>query len=365
MAIVQVPEFYEPAPIVWQEGLVPGFFSNPLATGGRKFAFILRVPKGGTLETFEFNIGTVTQNPTNGLKVSFQDVVNGEPNGTATYYYYIPTGSIAANTWIIPPYITSDGADTGSRKTVTHRDFVACVIEFTNFVLGDSLIIRNLTHGVYAIRGAYGVVFNTAGSAWAKSEGGFPVMALMYDDGNYVSLADAYAIYEFITTPIFADEEIDEIGLAFQLTAPKRVGGAYVLVDPEEDFDIVLYDTEANEELERVRVEVGSYTPNVFNIDYVMVRFTHDHLIKANQFYVLSVAPTGTTGIVNVYSVLANSAAQMAGMPCGVNWHYRDRVDGGDWRELTNHVPLFGLLVTGIDHDISGGSGGGGWEGNP
>ena len=362
MAIVQVPEFFLPDPIEWDSALAPSFTSVSIQTTARKVAFIMRVPKSGTLERFEFRIGTVTQNPTNGLKVSFQDVAAGFPDDNADQYYTIPTGSIVANSWTIPPYLTSDGTSGGTRRTVTQGDWLACVIEFASFASGDSLVIEGVSRGAYNPKGSF-LAANTSGT-WAQHEdGGYPSMALVYEGDVYVPLVDAYPIESILTSPIFADEEVDEIGMAFTLTAPMRIGGAYVLVDPEEDFDVVLYDTEANQELERVTVATTDYFPNLHHIDYVFVRFPRNPLLQANQIYVLSVAPKGTTGIVTVYDVQADSAAQMAAMPCGATWHYRDRVDAGDWRVVENRLPLFGLLVTGVDHDISGGSGGGGWDG--
>lgn len=375
MAIVEIPGgVFLPAPIPFDEDSTPGFTTYTLNGTNRKIGFILRVPRSGgsgesdtKLERFEFMIGTVAQNPTNGLKVSFQDISNGAPVNTADYFYTITTGNINADSWTIPPYITDDGTNTGNRRTIAHGEQFACVIEFNNFVAGDSLEIKTVTQDLYAMKGAYALTANGAG-AWTKVTG-IPVMALVYQTpefvDTYMPLTDAYAITNIQTATISSGASPDEVGLAFTLPAPMRVGGAYVMVSsPAESFDVVLYDVEANAVLEQVSAGAGTYYPNgVSGVDYVYVRFTQDHLIQANQIYILSVLPSADD--TEVWYAQINSTSQMASLPGGATWYYVERTDAGNWTEDTDIRPLFGLHITGVDHDQSGGGSSGGWQGNP
>lgn len=379
MAIVEIPGgVFLPAPIQFSPTGTLGFATYTLNGTNRKIGFILRAPRIsgnelGTigvsdtkLERFEFMIGVVAQNPANGLKVSFTTVSTGNPVNTADWYYVITTGNISVNTWTIPPYITTDGTNTGDRKTIEHGDLFACVIEFNNYSSGDSLQIKVLTQDLYAMKGAYTLTADSLG-AWTKVTG-MPVMALVYQTpefvDTYMPLSDAYAIESLPFITVDPNDEPDEVGLAFTLPAPMRVGGAYVMVSPSDDFDVVLYDIEANQEVERINVTTDDYYPNGNNIDYVYVRFTQDWLLQGNQIYILSVAPSGA-GTVDVYYATTLTAAQMASLPGGSTWYYAQRVDAGDWAEQTRYRPIFGLQITGVDHDTSGGSGGTGWQGNP
>lgn len=381
MAIVEIPGgAFLPAPIQWEDSGVPSFTNYTLNTTTRKISFILRAPRSGAsedeeLERFEFMIGAAAQIPANGLKVSFQAVAAGAPVNSADYYYTIPIDDLNENRWVMPPYITSDGTDSGERMSVEHGQLFACVIEFENFSLGDSLTIQVISQDKYAMKGAY-VLTSDILDAWTKVPGS-PNMALVYKEQGaedvYMPLMDAYAISDIILLDISSSTTPDEIGMQFTLLAPMRVGGAYVLVKPTGDFDVVLYDTETNTTLETVRVNTTDYYPNTHNVDYVYVRFagadgiSGDRLLDANKVYVLSVLPASTSAVVVYWVVVGFSgeAEQMASLPGGETLHYRSRVDAGDWEEIIYYRPLFGLHITGVDHDISGGSGGGGWEGNP
>lgn len=365
MAIVEAPEFFYPPPVPWNNpvGDPPDFISNTLNDTNRKISFLLQVPKNGQLEAFEFKVGSVSQTPANGLKVSFQDVsADGKPDGSADYFYTITSGSVSANAWTIPPYLTDDGTSGGNRKSVSQSSWVACVIEFVSFVSGDSVVIQSLTQDTFAPKGAF-VAKADVINVWTKIAG-IPILALVYDGGDYVSLTDAYPVYSIGNDSISPSTTPDEIGLTFTLLAPMRVGGAYIFAGASEFFNVTLYDTETDSILEQIGVEQGSFFESNQAIDYVFVRFETNRLLQANRIYVLSVAPVGS-GFVDIYSFNAYSTAQMDSMPCGAIWSVRTRADAGDWTEILTSHPLFGLLVTGVDHSISGGSGGSGWDGDP
>lgn len=372
MAITEIPGgVFLPAPIQWEDSAEPGFTSYTLNGTNRKIGFILRAPMTGgateqdtKLERFEFMIGTVTQNPANGLKVSFQDILSDAPINSADFYYTITTGSINADSWTIPPYITDDGTNTGNRREVERGVQFACVIEFANYSSGDSLVIKTVSQDKYAMKGAYSLTCDSIG-AWTKVTGS-PAMALVYKTPEfvdvYVPLTDAYAVKEVGPVTVIPDDEPDEVGMAFTLPAPMRIGGAYVMVAPTDNFTVNLYDAESNTVLESVAVDKDEYYANSHNIDYVYVRFETDRLLQGNQIYVLSIVPDD---VVDVHCLYVHSTAQMASLPGGATWYYRHRVDGGDWTEVTTQRPLFGLHITGVDHDTTGGGSSGGWQGNP
>ena len=122
MAIVSVPPYFWP-PILTCNNVAPAYSSGTLNASADKYAFIVQCPKAGTLDTFEWRTGAVTNNPDNGIRCSFQtvDATTGYPDGVQDQYRDI-TGTISANTWQVPGLITSDGTDVGTKRTATHHE---------------------------------------------------------------------------------------------------------------------------------------------------------------------------------------------------------------------------------------------------
>lgn len=373
MAIVEIPGggFFVPPPVAWSESGVPAFETYTLDTTTRKFAVIFRAPRSCTLDKFEFGLRTVTQAPVDGLKVSFQDVSGGEPNGTATYYR-VYNGAMTTNSWIDPDTITDDGTDNGNKKVVSRGDLVACVIEFVSFDTGDDIDIAVLAASQYAIKGAYVITAN-GGGTWTKGDG-IPCIALARTDfevidetsSGYFAVPNTYPVYDIEIVDVQEGGDPEGKGLLFQFPVPVRIGGGYVFVSPLVDFDIVLYDVEDDySEMERVNITLDDYFPNGDNLDYIEFRFTDDHLIGANKPYILSIEPTDNSDVVTIKILWSYDLYRAQCFPFGSNWFLSGSKVEGVWvgDGLKNLLPLFGLLVTGTDQDTSGGGGGSGWEG--
>jgi len=97
---------------------------------------------------------------------------------------------------------------------------------------------------------------------------------------------------------------------------------------------------------------------------YHIVRSPVDRLLDANAKYRISLKPTTTTDI-SLNVLVINGPLLMDTLEGGVAFVQTSRKDGGDWTDNLGQRPMMGIIVTGLDHDISGGSGGGGWEGDP
>ncbi|RJQ37448.1 MAG: hypothetical protein C4555_06340 [Dehalococcoidia bacterium] len=138
MAFVSLPGegLWVPKPIVYSA------YSNLLIdASGERVAITFDAPLTGTLDSFEFRLGTVTQAPVNGLRCSFQDINSaGNPDGIDDQFRVITTG-LTSSTWVAPGLVTADGTDTGIKRSVTAGQRLAAVISFDNFVAGDALEI--------------------------------------------------------------------------------------------------------------------------------------------------------------------------------------------------------------------------------
>lgn len=361
MAIEQVPGgLWIPTPIPWGAAN-PSFTSMLINASAEKAAFIIQVPKSGTLNYFEFLTGTVSQSPANGLKLSFQDVdlATGDPDGTADQYRVL-AHPISANTWQLPPgALTSDGTDSGTKRTVTRGELLACVVEFESFAVSDSVNVRTLNLAANAFMGntPYPTHFT---AAWAKLNDG-AVMALVYDDNSYPAILGVYPFAQIQSYTYNVDTGgADEYGLAFSMPSDVRVGAFYVRANIAGNADLVLYDKDLSTVLETMSIDANVRVQAA--TQYHLARCSTDRLLYANETYILSLKPTTTTDV-TLYTGSPDSDVISTALDGGNTWGIANRLNGGTWTYTKIERPFMGIVVTGIDHEI-GGSPSTGWEGD-
>lgn len=353
MAIVDFP------PTLWPwiprtAGNTPAYTSITLNAVNDRAAFIVQVPKAGTLDKFEWLTGAVANNPDNGVRCSFQtvDFTTGFPDGTQDQYRDI-TGTLSASTWQEPGLMTSDGTDVGSKRTVTKGEWIACVIEFVNFVTSDSFAVSVLREDLHFYNR---YVADGSAGTYAKSISSMPVMALKYDDGTY-------ATFEYPCWPISAINSYsftnastpDERAAKFSFDAPVRVAGAWGTIDLDNDCDLVLYNS-GGTALATVTLDASQRTGSVALP--VIGRFDTSVTLTAGQTYYLAVKPGGSA--VSMITFSAAGASQMQGYPNGGDWYLSTRTDEGSWTDTTTEWPVLGLIIDGVDDGGGGGGGGGG-----
>ena len=336
----------------------------------QKVAFVVYIPKSGTLDKFEFKLGALSLNALSKIRVSFQSLSGYLPDGTADEYRIIDAADFTTDAWHTPGLLTSDGTDTGTKRTVTRGEKLACVIEFDTFTAGDSFVVRSLNiEDQSALRPCVGYLYN--GVSWSSPADCGAVVAIKYDDGTYPNLlAGATPVWLLDVVSSNINGTPDEMGVAFSLPAPVRIGGVVFRIKLADACDIVLYDDQSNV-LRTVSLAqdtlkaASSYQLLIFTTttdDQGQLR-SGDILLNANVVYRCAVKPTTATEIqINYFTT--KTVEIMNAMPMGANMYYTQRTDGGSWEDFPTDRLWFGLFVTAIDHDISGGSGGGGFEGD-
>ena len=360
MAIERIYGGAELPPRVPFNTAVPTFVSMLMDAPGEKGAFIVQVPKTGTLDKFEFRIGDSIQLPANGLKCSFQnvdDVTTGDPDGTVDQFRVV-TG-LAVNSWVVPGLITSDGTDTETKRSVARGELLACVVEFQSFNASDVVNISALDLSATSFVGSppYSDHFTLA---WAKQTNG-PVVALKYDDGTYEHMFGCYPIKDLYAVSYDTDSIIPIRALA--LTPPTDIlcGGVYIRM-LDGGANLFLVDADAVTFLETKSLNpVLRATTSAHDR---LFRFAKDHRLLTNEVYHVSVKPTTITNVV-LYEFDVNDAAIMNAMPGGQGWFLSTQVTDGVWSDTFTRRPWMGVFLTGADHDVSGGGGGPGFEGVP
>ena len=364
MAFVDIPGgLWIPAPFVGRHDDPAPSSDNTfrIDAAGERIAFIFRVPKTGTLDKFEWHSSDSTLNAASVLRLSFQnvDLATGFPD--ATQDQFRDQSTLTSFGWNAPGLMTSDGTDTGTKRSVTVDDLLAAVIEFQTFTAADSVRWRKMVtpYSFQGIFGAFPYPASFFASVWATVAETMPFMALKYSDGTYAQLNDwvlpAGTGSTVINTTTFNNGSTpDERGLFFQLPAPVKVGGAWWRADLDGNADYVLYDSDGTTVLASSSLDLnvrGAAKAGNFFIRHTPISLT------ASTNYRAVIKPTSVTNL-STYDFDVNAAALLDAVAGGQNWHYTSRTDAGAWTQVTTKRPFMGLLVTAID-DGAGASGGG------
>lgn len=321
-----------------------------------KVAFIIQVPKTGTLDWFECRQLANTDAPDNGLRFSFQNIgaASGDPDGTQDQYRDVVAG-FGANTWLVPPGVmTDDGTNGGVKRSVTAGDWIACVVEYVTFVAGDSVTFSQNSVGTGQSNAwstsQYLAQFETA---WNKDFRCAP-LALKYSDSTYGVLPLAWApILTYNATTFNNVSASPSRGIRFQLPFAARVGGAWLRALINADCTFNLY-SNADTLLASVTID-GNANAGGTSMSDNMYWFTAAVDLTANTTYRLVLTATSGSNLM-IGDADLNAAALMACLPGGAQI-YTTHGTTGAWSDVTTNRTLMGLVLTGLD-DGSGGGGG-------
>lgn len=370
MRKVPVGGTWIPQPINFTNGLISFIDGLYLEDGGvTKVAFTFQCPVSGTLDMFEFGVDADNASPLTTLKVSFQDLdSNRVPDGTGDQYRVITLGDFDIyGGWIEPGIMTSDGTDTGVKRTVTRGQILAFVIEFDSVVGGDFVYIHGVRISGDGLRNsaAGGLLYD---GAWSRMSL-YAIGALRYEGDVYYSLPEVVPAFSFSPTHININSEPDEVGLVFSLQTPARIGGAAFCLSVTGTsgipVDCVVYDPN-NNVLETVSIKPYlDLLPTTNAYSYFVARFSQDIFVSANESYKVTVKPstTGSVSLLEMYFGVGPTQTaferqeQLYGYrDTGNNqhtWMHVERFDGEEF-ETSTLIPLISLLITGTDMDAGG-----------
>lgn len=338
-----LPEFYS----LHTAPLVTSFWGA--TASGHRVAAIVRVPKTGTLDTFEWMCHSYTA--TNTVRSSFQDVdlATGNPDGVVDQYR---TGTPTSATWVAPGLITADGTDGGGKRSVTRGDLLACVVDFSAYTSGSVNVRVAQSNSID--QHVWVPTYN--GTTWTKNGGYTPLLALKYDDGTYAVLQDqVWPLTAITTTALNTGTTPDEAGLRFQVPFDCVVEGVNVYMEADGDCTIVLYDA-ADAVLATVSFDKDVRHTTAAAAIYPLPLSAAVTLTR-DTTYRLVVKPTSATTC-NIYDATVASVALMAAIPGGAAWHWTQRTDAGAWTDTTTRRPLaMGLRIGQVDDGDGAGAG--------
>jgi len=318
-------------------------------------ALIFRVPKTGTLDSFEFRLGTVADTPDNGIRLSFQDV-NSSNNPDLTQDQFCDvTSAISTDQWIVPPGpLTHDGTSGGTKRSVTLGDYVCAVVSWAGaYVASDSWIVVGVTQNatiqtLNIPRDAYNAHTTNNGSSWTRNQNVMS-LALKYDDGTYAFISPYVYPFKTRQSETFSSASATtERGLYFRLPFSYQCDGAWARCSLfGASLDIVLYDSDGTTVLgsQNFNDTTGGviFSSTECNLSARWAPVT----LLANTYYRVVVKPGATSCILWDFNVESN--AHLTAVEGGSDWIYTMKTSGS-WSEPDNtRRPFMGIRMSGVD----------------
>jgi hypothetical protein len=311
-----------------------------LDAASEKAAGVFQAPKDGTINKVGFLARTVTTGDTVDVRLETVSDANGDPTGTLLDTNTNASqviGSGDDNTWFLTT-LTAGAA-------VSKGDKIAVVI--VNGAAPGDLNIGVISAGNQNF--PYPDHFT---AAWAKNNGRSPVFALEYSDGSYAIADGVFPVSAKSNETLASNTTPDERGLKFKLPIPFRVTKCWFEIDPNDNFDVVLYDSDDSV------LETYSFDKDISatsNIITTRITFASPHELLEDTFYRITIKPSTTT-LVTLGEFDVDTAAIMDSFDGGQDFHHTSRTDGGAWTDTTTKRPLMGLLIDAFDDGVGGGA---------
>jgi hypothetical protein len=331
----------------------PGFgTTGTIDASAEKWAYVFQAPTAGVIDKVEFRLGAVTLGGSSVFRVSLQtvDTTTGNPDGSQDQYRDMT--SLTANAWNVPGLMTSDGTDTGTKRTVSRGEILAVVFEYQTFTAADSVVVSamstgNVTESMMNL--PYCALFT---ASWSKVHM-LPLFALKYNDGAYRFPVGTMPGSALNTTAFASNSTPDERGLLFQVPFPVQLEGIFLRGDIDNDADVVLYDSGSSA---LATVSLDSSIRSSANGQWFNYIFSSVVDLDADTDYRLALKPT-TTSNATLYDW--DAGVSLANFIGGSTWKYTTRTDAGAWTDTSDKRPWMGLILGGFDDGAGGGGGGG------
>jgi hypothetical protein len=301
------------------------FVALLIDAAGEKVAFVVTVPKTGTVDKLCFKTGGISSSQA--LRVSVQTVntATGEPTGTLY-------GGSSAGVQASPSANTFYTVALGTGATAVKGDRVAVVIEFDS-TIGSVYI--DFPDSDTQIGYPYVMGYTTS---WAKY-GYSPCTALEYSDGSYEPMM-CYPCSSLGAIVINTGSSPDEAALKISAPFSTRCVGFWVFLDGNNPVDIILYDKDDNVLQSRsLDQDVRSSTSVRLIQDY----FVTSQILKPEEVYRLAIKPTTASNIVIPFFIIS-TAAIMDSFSGGARVTVSTRENAGAWTDFARQR-LFGGLI--------------------
>ncbi len=347
MALQDTIARYHLLSVVHDTGVFEDFF---LADANDKAAFIFTIPKTGTLKQVYFRTYTVTTGDT--IRVSFQDVdASGFPDGVVDEYRTVPILATQDLTWLQSGILSSDGSDSGIKRSVTQGTRLALVLDYATYTAGSmsfSFASSN-TGNNYGMLHSGRAMYNRTGTWTGVGIDHHLVLCLEYSDGTTAWMNGFFAGINAVS-PVFSSTSTpDEYGIKFWL--PFRAlccGLVFSTTAGTGPGNGVLYSSDGSTQLASGLLN----PPPALSVTMTKtVVFTTSVILEAGSYYYLSIQPTTATTLSIVQQTFPNTICKTAsGL---TNFTGVTRTNLGSWTETPLVIYAISPLLSQLSDDIS------------
>lgn len=345
--------------VAFESGLLIDATGEKIALCGRVFN---KDRSTKTINKVHFRFGAVTKAGGSNLIVSLQDqalAIPAQPDETQDQYRAIANADITANTWFTSGLITSDGTDTGSKRSVAFNERLCVVVEFDGSGRqgSDSFVVNGVTAS--ATSNIVSSSLKTSG-AWATAMG-VPNILFEFSDGTFGTFHNTRPMSAINSHAYKQDTAgADEYALEFQVPWPCTVDGGWAFLSAAaatSDYDIILYDGTNPMASGSVSIDGGEHSST--NNRYTVFGFPAGVTLAANTTYRLAFKPTQTTSSITVISYDVAAADHFQAHPGGTAFTFTTRLNEGSWASPTTTRRLMaGIRISAFDDGAGGGAAG-------
>lgn len=338
---------YAILPGLWWHGSVGGAAPrqnvasaiNMNQTTRQRIALAFKAPKAGTIHRVLFGVATLVAAVD--VRVSFQDLTSGNPDGTEDQFRDHLAADFTLNSVFRSGIMTDTGADGGVARTVTHGQTLAVVLRWTGSPGATAQLCWTGTDGTAPIspmNQSYHLTYN--GTSWTKVLAAGRI-GLEYSDGTVEAVSGWFYPHGTITTPnVGSTTTPDEVGVRFQLGFtgklaqaalwPGIVGGL---------FDFVLYDEADAVVASFTGANNGSAMLELHDSNSPMTAHFDDIVLNKDAVYRLVLKATSVG--VETFGYRTVTAQALASYPGLSRYYWTERTDGGAWTDRTDRMPMF------------------------
>ncbi len=230
-------------------------------------------------------------------------------------------------------------------KTIATGDVVAVGIQLTARAGADSIQVT----GTSTDGGHYPFMTSFLGGAYALITGA-PDIILVASDGTVGWFAGSYVFNTLTTRTWNSGSATKEYGQLYKLPFPAKIYGLYAWVDPDADYDLVLYsDPLGGSPVAERTISVDATTMSAAAVKRSFHIFSTPYSAKADQLIGAVVKP-GAVNISMPYRTLSSATHRVADV-CGTDGYGISRASGAfaDANSGLDHY-LIGLMCGGFEH---------------
>lgn len=228
-------------------------------------------------------------------------------------------GGITANAW-------QTSVPTAGTKTIANGDLVAFVVQMTARGGVDSVVATMSSSNTGGTPPHEPIVTQYTGGSYAISDGA-PRVVITFSDGaiGWFQFGD---VANSVTARTFnSGSAPNEYGQLFNLPFPVRISGLFGFIDPDANYDLVLYSTPLGTPVAQKTLSFDLNTASVAAGRRVQGVFPSPYDVAGNTDFAVVVKPTSVSNMSAYYKTLVSATHRVAD-PWGTNGYGVSRSGG-------------------------------------